>query len=174
VQTAEYAKSSPSSVCTRTASSPVSAWVKGKAEPLASSDSATMASPSSTSGPPATLPAVAPVSRLWELPPAPQAAAMEALADPRPRMVPRRMNRFLEMCLSPGTVGPFSIRYTLTMRAVAYMTTMPVVSPPRFEPERTGVLDRSESFRRRRVTSYITWRMAPAPTAKKIAESRGE
>jgi hypothetical protein len=65
--------------------------------------------------------------------------------EPAPRDAPFVQNR-----------STLSILYTLTRRAVAYMTTMPAVSPPKFEPERTGILERSESFRRRRVTSYIT------------------
>src|SRR5829696_791843 len=61
-----------------------------------------------------------------------------------------------------------------TSRAVAYMMATPTRSPPRFEAESAGVFDRVESFRRSCVTSYITWRMAPAPTARKMAASRLE
>ena len=47
---------------------------------------------------------------------------------------------------------PFSLRSCYTKRPVTYMIAMPAVSPPRFAPERAGVLARAASFRDRPIS----------------------
>lgn len=104
-----------------------------------------MTCPLPTSGPPdATFPALPPVCVSPVLPP----------AEPSPRSALRRTNLPREIRLSFESVFlTFALPYTLTRRAVAYMTTMPAVSPPRFAPERAGCFALAESFSKRRLTS---------------------